>query len=219
MYIGRIVCVARTHEGRFCGAYRVSSRSFPNRRAVISGDKVSIVPKPGHETDVQKNPYVSYNCLRLVCDGCVAVLSNGSHTDPIAEKIAAGMSVRDAMVLSLATLDYEKDAYNTPRICAVADRRNSGSAWLGIVREDGLEVCRMPLTPGRFCYVATYEENHVSEIQSGEFPAQTASESCKFLLTGGLFAQRENPITAVAAVATASGFELTAEDFTGSQGR
>ena len=41
MYIGRIVCVARTADGRLCGAYRVSSRSFPNRTAVLTGDKVS----------------------------------------------------------------------------------------------------------------------------------------------------------------------------------
>ena len=49
MYIGRIVSIAKTLDGRLCGMYRVSSRSFPNRTAVVSEDKVSIVPKPGFE--------------------------------------------------------------------------------------------------------------------------------------------------------------------------
>ena len=52
MYIGRIVCVARTADGRLCAAYRVSSRMFPNRTAVVSEGKVSIIPKPGHEGDI-----------------------------------------------------------------------------------------------------------------------------------------------------------------------
>ena len=74
MYIGRIVCVARTQDDRLCASYRVSSRSFPNRTAVIGENKVSIVPTAGHEADVHKNPYIAYNCVRIVCDGAVAVV-------------------------------------------------------------------------------------------------------------------------------------------------
>jgi len=212
MYIGRIVSIARTSDGRLCGAYRVSSRSFPNRTAVVSQDKVSIVPKPGHETDVQKNPYIAYNCVRLVAGGAVAVVTNGSQTDPIAEKIDMGVPVRDAIVGSLLALDYEKDDYNTPRIVAVADTRSDGAGWLGIVREDGLSVRRMPLEAGRFFYVATYEENDVVDGQSGEFPAMTPEDACGFVLAGGLFAERTNPVTGVAAMATEKGFELAVQD-------
>ena len=139
MYIGRIVCVAKTPDDRIVASYRVSSRSFPNRKAVISGNKVSIVPKEGHEGDIYKNPYIAYNCVRLVNDGEIAVVTNGSQTDPIAEKIISGMSIRDALVLSSMALDYEKDDYNTPRISAVADRVNN-TGWLAVVRDDGLEV-------------------------------------------------------------------------------
>ena len=166
MYIGRIVSVAMTGDGRVCGVYRVSSRSFPNRTAVVGADKVSIVPKAGFETDVQKNPYIAYNCVRIVRDGAVAVVTNGSQTDSIAEKIASGMTPRDALTLSSLILDYEKDAYNTPRISAVADRSN-GTGWLAIVRHDGIEVRQMPLAPGKFFYVATYEENRVVDTQGG----------------------------------------------------
>jgi IMP cyclohydrolase len=212
MYIGRIVSVALTADGRLCATYRVSSRSFPNRTAVVKQDKVSIIPKPGFETDVQKNPYIAYNCVRLVCGGQVAVVTNGSQTDSIAEKIDAGMSPRDALVLSSLILDYEKDDYNTPRISGVIDKRNSGSGWLAIVRHDGLEVRKMPLAPGKFFYIATYEENRVADAQSGAYDAANADEACEFILRKGLFAQRENPVTAVAAMATPAGFELSAKD-------
>jgi IMP cyclohydrolase len=197
-----------------CASYRVSSRSFPNRTAVVAQDKVSIVPKPGHETDVHKNPYIAYNCVRLVCDGQVAVVTNGSQTDPVAEKVAMGMPPRDALVLSLLSLDYEKDDYNTPRICAVADRRGDGAGWLGVVRDNGLSVRRMPLGAGKFFYVATYEENDVRDEQGGDYPAGNADEACAFILSSGVFAKRTNPVTAVAAVATDAAFELATQDAT-----
>lgn len=212
MYIGRVVMVAQAPSGGLCGVYRVSSRSFPNRTAVLAEGKVSIVPKPGHETDVQKNPYIAYNCVRIVQDGAVAVVTNGSHTDPIAEKVAMGMPVRDALALSSLALDYEKDQYNTPRISAVVDTRD-GSGWLATVRDNGLEVRRMPLKPGRFFYVATYEENSITEVQSGTFNGRTAEEACDFILHQGVFAKRTNPVTAVAAVRTDNTFDLHAKDF------
>jgi len=211
MYIGRIVCVALTADGRLCASYRVSSRSFPNRTAVIKPDKVSIIPKPGFETDVHKNPYIAYNCTRIVCDGKVAVVTNGSQTDSIAEKIAMGMPPRDALALSSLILDFEKDDFNTPRVSAVADVRE-GSGWLATVRHDGLEVRRMPLALGRFFYVATYEENTVSEQFGGCYEASDAGSACDFILGKGVFAQREKPVTAVAAIVSGGGFELAAKD-------
>ena len=116
MYVGRIVAIGRNKEGKLAAMYRVSSRSFPNRTAKVGEGNVSIVPRAGHETDVFKNPYIAYRCVKIVGD--VAIATNGSHTDPIAEKVASGMSLRDAMTMSLLTLDYEKDDYNTPRIAS-----------------------------------------------------------------------------------------------------
>jgi len=212
MYVGRIVSIGQSEDGRWCAAYRVSSRSFPNRTAVLGENKVSIVPKAGFETDVQKNPYIAYNCVRIMCDGQVAVVTNGSQTDPIAEKMASGMSARDALALSLLALDYEKDHLNTPRICAVADRRGAGSGWLAIVRHDGLQVEQMDVRPGRFFYVATYEENRISAAQRGAYAASSAEDACKEILGRGVFGERENPVTAVAAFAAGAGFELAALD-------
>ena len=211
MYIGRIVSVVQTPEGKLGAVYRVSSRSFPNRTAVPAETKVSIVPKAGHEGDIHKNPYIAYNCVQVVCDGQVAVVTNGSQTDPIAEKIAQGMPVRDALTLTSLALDYEKDDYNTPRVSAVADKRD-GSAWLATVRHDGIEVRQLPLKPGTFFYVATYEENSICLTQGGAYEATNTEEACAFILGQGVFAERTNPVTAVAAVDNGTGFDLRAED-------
>jgi IMP cyclohydrolase len=211
MYIGRIVSVVQTPEGRLGAVYRVSSRSFPNRTAVPGENKVSIVPKAGHEGDIHKNPYIAYNCIQVVCDGQVAVVTNGSQTDPIAEKIAQGMPVRDALAFTSLALDYEKDDYNTPRVSAVADKRDN-SAWLATVRHDGIEVRQLPLEPGKFFYVATYEENSICLTQGGSYDATNTEEACAFILDGGVFANRTNPVTAVAALDNGVGFDLRAED-------
>src|SRR5256885_2081464 len=63
MYVGRIVAVGRTRGGANVALYRVSSRSFPNRWAIEQQGRVSIVPREGHERDVQTNPYIAYHCL------------------------------------------------------------------------------------------------------------------------------------------------------------
>ncbi|MDR2831182.1 MAG: IMP cyclohydrolase [Methanobrevibacter sp.] len=111
MYLGRILAVGMSKEDEPFLAYRVSSRSFPNRRTKISKKIASIVPKEGHEKDIFENSYIVYNCLKIV-DG-VAVMTNGSHTDLIADKISSGMSLKDALTLSLFTMGYEKDNYNS----------------------------------------------------------------------------------------------------------
>ena len=131
MYVGRIVAVGRTPAGKNAVMYRVSSRSFPNRRTIETPRGLAVVPREGHESDLSKNPYIAYNCLRLT--GETAVATNGSQTDPFVEKVASGMSIRDAMVQSLIVLDYEKDDYSTPRI-AVAVARGAEEGWAGIAR-------------------------------------------------------------------------------------
>jgi len=143
MYIGRFIVV-----GPGVGAYRVSSRSFPNRTVVERDDLLTVVPTAeAAETD---NPYVSYNCARPV-DG-QAVVGNGSHVDPVTEKLELGYPARDALVSGLFALDYEKDDYDTPRIAGVV---GADEAYVGIVRKDALlvEAVSEPTL------VATYEKN------------------------------------------------------------
>ncbi len=212
IYLGRIVAFAVTPSGDPAALYRVSSRSFPNRMAVSThgGRMVAIVPKPGSEADVQKNPYIAYNAARLV--GQYAVLANGSHTDPISEKLAMGYPVRDAIALSLLATDYEKDEYHTPRIVAVADAK-SRQGYLGTVRHDGLDVRAFTLRPGQVVHLSTYEHAIPSLHYLGDFMTDTAEGSCEFILGEGEFAAYAHPVTAVAAVAKEGAFQLALKEW------
>ena len=146
MYVGRFVVV-----GPGLGAYRVSSRSFPNRHVTAREDALTVGPTPdAPETD---NPYIAYNCVRAAGnDDSLAVVGNGSHVDPIAEKLDLGYPPRDALVTALFALDYEKDDYDTPRIAGVVD---DDEAYTGTVRSDALHVERV-IEP---TLVATYEKD------------------------------------------------------------
>ena len=209
MYVGRIVSVGRTKDGRLAVMYRVSSRSFPNREAQINNDIGAIVPKKGCESDVFKNPYIAYNCLRLARK--TAIATNGSHTDPIVEKVSAGVPVRDAFVSALLTLDYEKDDYCTPRIAAAVTLGADGG-FLGVVREDGIEVRRFALEPGECFFVSTYETNKLSEMQRGEFDASNAKEGAEFILARGVFQDMTNAVGSICAIEDDGGFELALAD-------
>lgn len=211
MYVGRIVSIGRTQDGRLAAMYRVSSRSFPNRRAVAMNGKIAIIPKEGFEGDIYKNPYIAYNCLRLAGGG-TAVVTNGSHTDPVAEKLDAGMSLRDALVTAMFGMDYEHDQLNTPRISAIV-KKGSDRGYLGIVRHDALLVQEYTLKPGEAYYIATYEHNYpCPQFRDSAFDVKDAADACQYILGRGVFASLEKPVTAVCAVETANGFEVACCD-------
>ncbi len=207
MYLGRIVAVGMSRDGRAVAGYRVSSRSFPNREIKVDGAKGSVIPKPGFENDIRKSPYIAYNCARI--EGSVAVVSNGSHTDHIAEKIASGMNVRDALASVLLAMDYEKDAYSTPRIAGTIDA-SSGKAFLGIVRKNALIVDEVPVSKGGLFYVSTYECDKVSLEQfDGAFESADPSDACSHLMGKSVFADFANPVGAIAIFSKKEGgFEL-----------
>ena len=206
MYIGRIVALGMTPSGKSAAMYRVSSRSFPNRRVVRNGDQLAVIPREGCEADLAKNPYISYNCLRLAGDWAVA--TNGSQTDPIAEKISSGMPVRDAIALGLLALDYEHDSLDTPRIVA-AVHRTEATGFLGIVRKDALLVREFKLRPGEAFYLSTYEKNvPCDKNREAAFDADSAETAAKFVVSGGVFSEFTNAVTSAAAVSTGDTFEL-----------
>lgn len=209
MYVGRIVAVGRTKDGRSAAMYRVSSRSFPNRTARAVEDGALIVPREGHQDDIYKNPYIAYRCIQIVGDK--AVVSNGSQTDPIAEKISIGMPARDAMVSALLTLDYEKDDYNTPRIAGIVTRGGE-TALLGIVRKDGINVRELKVEPGELLYIATYEIDDVDPSRCDEFDADNAESGAAYVVSGGTFAELTNPVTSACAMESGDNFEI--ETFT-----
>ena len=209
MYLGRIVAIGMTPQGKAAAMYRVSSRSFPNREAVLVNNQISILPRAGFESDLRKNPYISYNCVRLA--GEWAVATNGSQTDPIVEKIAMGFPPRDAISLGLLAMDYEKDSLDTPRIvAAVSNKRPVG--YLGIIRKDALLVREFTLVPGEIRYLSTYEKNRPCDDQVATgFAAPCVNCAAQYVVDGGIFAEFTNPVTSAAALASEDGFDLAVQ--------
>jgi IMP cyclohydrolase len=162
MYVGRLLVVAPG-----LGAYRVSSRSFPNRRVTDRDGTLTV--SPTDDAPPTENPYVSYNCLRQVGEDARVVLGNGSHVDPVTEKLTRGYPSRDALATALLALDYEKDDYDTPRIAGVV---NAHRATVGIVRRDAIFVERITEPT----LVATYERDRPEPFA---FEADTAVEAAR----------------------------------------
>lgn len=210
MYVGRIVAVAKNSSGKVSALYRVSSRSFPNREAKVLDGTVAILPKAGFEDDIHKNPYIAYNCLRTVNN--FGIVSNGTHTDHIANKIAAGQTMRDALVGVLHNMDFEHDQLDTPRIAAIVDK-DAGNGYLGIVRRNALHVTEFALEPGQAFYVATYEHNVPgSNYCDKAFDSTSAADACGYIIGKGVFADLERPITAACLIETAGGWDVAVAD-------
>ncbi|EMA60449.1 IMP cyclohydrolase [Halorubrum distributum JCM 13561] len=190
MYVGRFVVVAPG-----IGGYRVSSRSFPNRRVSRRDGTLTVGPTPdAPETD---NPYVSYNCARAVESPTgepLAALGNGSHVDPIAEKLERGYPARDALASTLLALDFEKDHYDTPRVAGVV---GADAAVIGTVRRDALlvEAVDEPTV------VATYETDSPEPY---DLTATDAGGAATELLEADL----EHPVCAAGATVDADGVSL-----------
>ncbi len=194
MYVGRFVCVGKTN-GKLWAGYRVSSRSFPNRYAVKLGES-AVAIMPNDVKDLEKSPYISYNCIKTLPGA--AVVTNGSQTDPIVEKIAMGYSPRDAMALSLLAMDYEKDSLNTPRIAAALDTK---MAYLGIITRDGLNVSALPVMEKECFMVATYEKTAFSRLTVEAASAQDIAKKMYDLTF-------EKPVCSAGVFQVDGGFEV-----------
>ena len=196
MYLGRILALGMNTEGKPFVAYRVSSRHFPNRQVKLFDNEAAIIPKEGFETDIFENAYIAYNCIRIVDD--LIIVSNGSHTDIIADKISVGMNIRDALAYSLLTMDYEKDDYNTPRIAGVvtsSDKKDEYCCYNGIVSDKKLLVEEVPY--GKAAFISTYGSQVPDPV---DFDAKTSTEAAKFIFDEGTFANYEKPVTSCATV-------------------
>ncbi|MCX8053421.1 MAG: IMP cyclohydrolase [Armatimonadetes bacterium] len=188
MYVGRIVVVGKTD--RPFVAYRVSSRSFPNRVARVADDGVAI--QPLDPEDMKRNPYIAYNCIR-VCDKGV-VVSNGSHTDPILEELIKGTAPDVAMQKVLGEMGYEKDDFNTPRIAGVV---TDDYGFIGIIRPDAIEIGAFGLEENTCRVICTYEMDRLDN-KNHPFVASSAAEAAKYVVEGGIFKDFELPICAAA---------------------
>lgn len=205
-YVGRIIGAGRTTSGLPALAYRVSSRSFPNRGASRHGDTVRIVPREGSADAASDSPYIAYECL--LWNDRHAVASNGTQTRPIFERLKAGNSIRDALASVLLGLDREFDALDTPRICAVADRAD-GTIYIGSISANALSIMPMVVSPGQMAYVSTYGGPMACRDQiDTNFSAKNAAEACRHLIEGSVFAGFEKPVCATAFLHGADGSDV-----------
>ena len=193
MYVGRIVVIGRTKDRSWVG-YRVSSRSFPNRRAQVRGK--SVLVSPVDLKDLEKNPYIAYNCIRIA--GKAAVVANGTQADMIAEKIDDGMRPLDAIALSLTAYGYERDELDTPRIAGVV---MGVRGWLGIAKNGEIRTKEFDLSEESAFLVATYEK---TEFEAAGVVGESAEEIAKAAY-GLVF---ERPVCSAAAFEEEGGFEV-----------
>ena len=122
------------------------------------------------------------------------MLGNGSHVDPIAEKLELGYPARDALATPLLALDYEKDDYDTPRVAGVV---GADAATVGVVRRDALlvEAVEEPTV------VATYETDSPE-------PYDLTATDAESVATELLGADLEHPVCAAGATVDGDGVSL-----------
>ncbi len=185
--MGRIVAIGRSEERSFA-AYRVSSRSFPNRRAEVRGQ--SIMVSPIDSADLARNPYIAYNCIRI--GEATAVVANGTQADMIMERIEDGGKPLDALAISLVAYGYERDELDTPRIAGVV-RGKMG--WLGIARKEEYRIRQFDLRDGAAYMVATYEKTGFEAMALGGPSAEEIARRAYDL-------PLERPVCAAAALET-----------------
>ena len=121
-YPGRVIVVARTGADISC-AYAATGRSEASRQRRIrltdNGD-LMVEPTVGDADD----PLRHYRAVRRTDNHFV--LSNGTQTDPVADRLASGAPV----AVALEDLEYEGDPpIYTPRITIVVD--SESRVWLG----------------------------------------------------------------------------------------
>ncbi len=212
MYVGRMVGVGKTKEGKNTAIYRVSSRSFPNRTAIIaeSGDSVAIESRDPEEEVT--NPFVKYTCVQKSSDWLV--MSNGTHTDLIAQRLEEGLAPAEALATTLEEFGYEQDGHNTPRIAGIVPREGN-KGWLGVIRDDGLELEEVDLENGQFRYVATNEHSSPRPDQVVSINETDPTRIAQALIESAEGMRFVHPVTSVAGVAMEHSFELETYDYTG----
>ena len=131
VYIGRAVGLGRTPNTNPVALYAVSGRSEESRarKATIHDGAVHIGPLDGSDND----PLRHYDAMTLV-DSSI-VVSNGVHTNDIAEAYEKVKRSEDAIKNVLDELGAEPDSYHTPRIAALFNFVQHYRGYFGIVNE------------------------------------------------------------------------------------
>jgi len=210
MYSGRILAVCRNKNGKLFGIYRVSSRSYPNRKIITSETHGIVIPTNNQSAGgIELNPYVSYTCMRIVRE--FAILTNGEHTTPIAGQIDNGLPPRQAMINVLCGMDYEFDENGTPRIALVIDSK-ADTSWLGIISKQQINIKEInPLVNQGFFISTNFYTDIGSNQVFSDFEIMDGMDSAKLIWDGNnLFKEMEFPVCSIGVAVEFPRFNINA---------
>lgn len=197
LYVGRLLLVGAAESGGLIAAYRLASRSFPNRKIRLNTETktADVIPLSGYEAETRKNPLLAYMCLQVL-NNAATLVANGSHLDAIYSTMRLGLSPAESMTKVLQALGPEPDAHKTPRIAGFASPKE---LIVGIVSAKAPIIRVFPVKPGFACYVATYGRTQPLENVLEDFDAKSAEEAAEIIHRGAGFKQFTHAVSTVAA--------------------
>ena len=174
-YLGRGLGIGKLSNEVDVAFYFVTGRSGGSQNREFTEDRgvISTMPHDLARSSGETSLTI-YNAIRPVrtADGWALVVSNGNHTDAIANQMASGGTFMEAMDRQT----YEPDPYKTPRIAGVIHPEGPDKYQLAIVGESEAVADQKEMRPylyrprdlrnGLVVAISTYEGSNVEPVAS-----------------------------------------------------
>lgn len=154
-YPGRVVAAGWDECGYPILFYAITGRSGNSRNRILVSENGTVKTRAYDESKVEDPSLIIYTAFKSI--GSTMIITNGDHTDTIAEYLEQGKSLEDA----IASRTYEPDSPSyTPRIGAVV---SDDSICFFIIKRDGDAPLRIiwkyEKENGILHLIHTYERN------------------------------------------------------------